>query len=65
MFTRSSPGNKNDGAHVEQKNWTHVRTLVGYLRFDNDTEVEVLNKIWDLDHRFTNPFCTQQKLTSR
>ena len=33
-FTRSRPGNKNDGAHVEQKNWTHVRELVGYLRFD-------------------------------
>jgi transposase InsO family protein len=33
-FTRSRPFNKNDGAHVEQKNWTHVRELVGYLRFD-------------------------------
>ncbi len=32
-FTRSRSGNKNDGAHVEQKNWTHVRELVGYLRF--------------------------------
>lgn len=65
MFTRSSPGNKNDGAHVEQKNWTHVRTLVGYLRFDTPAEHEVLNKIWDLDHRFTNLLCTQQKLISR
>src|ERR1017187_676907 len=34
-FTRSRPGNKNDGAHAEQKNWTHVRELVGYLRFDS------------------------------
>ena len=33
-FTRSRSGNENDGAHVEQKNWTHVRQLVGYLRFD-------------------------------
>ena len=38
-FTRSRPGNKNDGAHVEQKNWTHVRELVGYLRFDTDADV--------------------------
>jgi hypothetical protein len=38
-FTRSRPGNKNDGAHVEQKNWTHVRELVGYLRFDNLSEL--------------------------
>lgn len=29
-FTRSRPGNKNDGAHVEQKNWARVRELVGY-----------------------------------
>lgn len=64
-FTRSRPGNKNDGAHVEQKNCTHVRTLVGYLRFDTDVELEVLNRIWDLDHRFTNLSCTQQKLISR
>jgi hypothetical protein len=64
-FTRSRPGNKDDGAHVEQKNWTHVRTLVGYLRFDTPAELEVLNKIWDLDHRFTNLLCTQQKLISR
>ncbi len=64
-FTRSRPGNKDDGAHVEQKNWTHVRTLVGYLRFDTPAEHEVLNKIWDLDHRFTNLLCTQQKLISR
>ncbi len=64
-FTRSRPGNKNDGAHVEQKNWTHVRTLVGYLRFDTPAELAVLNRIWDLDHRFTNLLCTQQKLISR
>jgi hypothetical protein len=38
-FTRSRSGNKNDGAHVEQKNWTHVRELVGYLRFDTDKEL--------------------------
>ena len=64
-FTRSRPGNKNDGAHVEQKNWTHVRELVGYLRFDSDAELEVLNEIWELDARFTNHLLAQQKLQSR
>ena len=44
-FTRSRPGNKNDGCHVEQKNWTHVRTLVGYMRYDTPAELKVLNKI--------------------
>ena len=64
-FTRSRPGNKNDGAHVEQKNWTHVRSLVGYLRYDTPAELKVLNEIWELDQRFTNLVCAQQKLISR
>jgi hypothetical protein len=64
-FTRGRPGNKNDGSHVEQKNWTHVRSLVGYLRFDTPAELHLLNEIWDLDHRFTNLLCAQQKLISR
>ena len=64
-FTRGRPGNSNDGSHVEQKNWTHVRSLVGYLRFDTPAELAVLNEIWDLDHGFTNLLCAQQKLISR
>jgi hypothetical protein len=64
-FTRSRPGNKNDGAHVEQKNWTHVRELVGYLRFDTEAELEVLNAVWELDRRFSNHLLAQQKLVSR
>jgi hypothetical protein len=64
-FTRSRPGNKNDGCHVEQKNWTHVRELVGYLRFDTEAELGVLNRIWALEEHYTNLLLTQQKLTSR
>jgi transposase InsO family protein len=61
-FTRSRSGNKNDGAHVEQKNWTHVRELVGYLRFDTEAELSVLNRIWELDRIYTNYLLAQQKL---
>jgi hypothetical protein len=61
-FTRSRPGNKNDGSHVEQKNWTHVRELVGYLRFDTEAELSVLNQIWELDRTFTNYLLAQQKI---
>lgn len=64
-FTRGRPGNKNDGCHVEQKNWTHVRSLVGYLRYDTGAELELLNRIWETDWRFTNLLCAQQKLVSR
>ncbi len=61
-FTRSRSGNKNDGAHVEQKNWTHVRELVGYLRFDTPAELSILNEIWELDQTYTNYLLAQQKL---
>ena len=64
-FTRSRPGNKNDGAHVEQKNWTHVRELVGYLRFDTEAELALLNRIFELDAGYTNLLLSQQKLLSR
>lgn len=64
-FTRSRPGNSNDGSHAEQKNWTHVRELVGYLRFDTEAELELLNQIWERDRLFTNLVLTQQKLVRR
>lgn len=43
--TRSRSGNKNDGAHVEQKNWFRARELVGYLRYGIPPELELLNEI--------------------
>lgn len=61
-FTRSRPYNKNDGAHVEQKNWARVRELVGYYRYDTPTELAKLNEIWELDATFTNYLLPQQKL---
>lgn len=64
-FTRSRPGNKNDGAHVEQKNWARVRELVGYLRYDTPAELALLNEIWELDRIFTNYLLPQQKLLSK
>ena len=61
-FTRSRPGNSNDGAHVEQKNWARVRELVGYYRYDTPAELATLNQIWELDAVFTNYLLPQQKL---
>ena len=40
-WTRSRPHKKNDQAHVEQKNFTHVRQLLGYGRYD-DLELKAL-----------------------
>lgn len=64
-FTRARPGNKNDGCHVEQKNWTAVRNLVGYYRYDTPAEVLLLNEIWQLQAKLTNYFYPQQKLVSK
>ncbi|SBS78862.1 Integrase, catalytic region [uncultured Mycobacterium sp.] len=64
-FTRSRPGNKNDGCHVEQKNWTVVRTVVGYYRYDTAAELLLLNEIWHLQSMLTNYFHPQQKLISK
>jgi len=45
LFTRSRPYHKNDNAHVEQRNWTHVRQHFGYERYDNPPVVPLLNTL--------------------
>jgi len=60
-----SVGDKNDGAHVEQKNWHIVRQAVGYHRYDTASELELLNQIWALQSLRTNHFGPKQKLTSK
>ena len=46
-FTRSRPYRKNDQAHVEQKNWSVVRHLIGYDRFETQDELRVLSTIYE------------------
>jgi hypothetical protein len=64
-FTRSRPNNSNDGAHVEQKNWTIVRRTAGYWRYETRHEMAVLNQIWTALSPLTNLFTPQQKLISK
>jgi hypothetical protein len=64
-FTRSRPGRKNDGAHVEQKNWSVVRQTVGYHRYSGEVQVDVLNGIYALLGLLINFFTPQQKLISK
>ena len=47
-FTRSRPSRKNDNCLVEQKNYDLVRKIVGYLRYDTDEQLAVLNQIYRL-----------------
>ena len=59
QFTRSRAYKKNDNAHIEQKNWTHVRQWLGYYRFDNPDIVPLMNDLykneWRLYHNFFVP----------
>lgn len=64
-FTRSRPGNKNDGCHVEQKNWSVVRQTVGYHRYTGDLHVDLLNGIYALLRDHINFFIPQQKLVTK
>lgn len=58
-FTRSRAYKKNDNAFVEQKNFTHVRELFGYRRFDKEELVFIMNEIYkdyfNLLHNFFIP----------
>lgn len=59
QFTRSRPYHKDDNAHIEQKNWTHVRQWLGYHRLDNPKVVALMNDLytteWRLYHNFFLP----------
>jgi hypothetical protein len=64
-FTRSRPYHKNDQAYVEQKNWTHVRQLVGYVRLDRPELVERLNALYTQWGLLLNFFCPNLKLREK
>lgn len=64
-LTRSRPAYKNDQAHVEQKNFTHVRQLLGYHRIDQPQLVSPLNTLYQSWNLFLNFFCPTLQLLSR
>jgi len=66
QFTRSRPYKKNDNAHVEQKNWTHVRQLLGYDRFDKPELVALINDLYkNAFSLYANYFCPTLKLKEK
>jgi hypothetical protein len=64
-FTRSRAYRKNDNAHVEQKNWTHVRQLFGYERFEHPSLVPLMNRVYAGWNLFQNHFRPTFKLQSK
>lgn len=55
-MSRSRPNKKNDNAYVEQKNWTHVRKIFGYLRYDTEEELEIINDLYQNELRLYKNF---------
>jgi len=65
-FVRRRPYKKNDNARVEQKNWTHVRELFGYDRFNKGKHVVMMNEIYkNLWNPLWNYFTPVMKLESK
>lgn len=66
QFTRSRPYHKNDNAHVEQKNWTHVRQLFGYTRFEKRCLVDLMNDLYSKElSLYYNHFIPTMKLVEK
>jgi hypothetical protein len=64
-MSRSRPYKKNDNAWIEQKNWTHVRKVVGYRRYDTLAELRLLNQIYAVLRLYKNFFLPTIKLKSK
>jgi hypothetical protein len=65
-WTRSRAYRKNDNAHCEQKNWTHVRQLFGHQRFGHPELVPLMNELYAQEwSQFTNHFKPTFKLLKR
>jgi hypothetical protein len=65
QFTRGRPYKKDDNAHIEQKNWTHVRKLVGYERYDTEAAVTALNTLYGELRVLQNLFLPTVKLVRK
>jgi hypothetical protein len=64
-FTRGRAGRKNDNAYVEQKNWSVVRRAVGYWRYDNPEQFDLLNTLYARLHLYVNFFLPVMKLEQK
>jgi len=66
QFTHSRPYKKDDNAYIEQKNWTHVRKLMGWDRYDSPESVEAMNDLYRNElGQFLNLFQPSAKLIER
>ena len=65
QFTRGRPYKKDDNAHIEQKNWTHVRKLLGYVRYDSAPALTAINGLYEELRLLQNLFLPSVKLVEK
>jgi hypothetical protein len=66
QLTRGRPYKKDDNAHIEQKNYTHVRKILGYLRYDSGPAQKAINELYRNELRILqNLFLPAMKLTKK
>ena len=66
QFTRGRPYKKDDNAHIEQKNWTHVRKLLGYVRYDTPQAQAAIHTLYRTELRvLQNLFLPSVKLVGK
>ena len=64
-FTRSRAYRKNDQAHVEEKNGSIVRRIIGYDRFEGRAAWEALSELYRVLRVYVNFFQPSLKLLSK
>jgi hypothetical protein len=66
QLTRGRPYKKDDNAHIEQKNYTHVRKILGYLRYDSLAAQKAINELYQNELRILqNLFLPSMKLSKK
>lgn len=66
QMTRGRPYKKDDNAHIEQKNWTHVRKLLGWERYDCEAAVQAMNAVYRQELRlWMNLYLPSVKLVKK
>jgi hypothetical protein len=66
QFTRGRPYKKDDNAHIEQKNYTHVRKIFGYERYDSQPALQAMNDLYRNELRvLQNLFLPSMKLLEK
>ena len=64
-MTRSRPRHSNDNPRVEQRNYSHIRQLVGYATYDGEAQRQALQGIYDIYAVIANLFEPSQRLLSK